>query len=474
MTSGTEAGAVTAIPTPDADRGITVVETPPNGGFSGRVARGLRRLQASIPAALVMSDLVVLAVVAEAEAVWVVLVVSFIAMASSGGYYRSRLSLLWLDEAPGLLGRFLAAGFIALAAAEFRGWTEPSWSRLLIAIALLLTARAFVYAAIRSARSRRLVNHRTLIVGSGRMGHDLAHILHEHPEFGLRPVGFYDPEPLQLTSLPVIADDLDLDQAVNATDARVVILAFSRIPEVDLVHMLRASVRLHAEVFYVPRLHELHSLDIRDVEDAWGIPLIRLRRQAVRSASWRIKRLIDVVVSTALLLLTAPVMLLIAALVRIRLGPPVLFRQVRVSVDDSEFMIAKFRTLPDSEPAAGDIEWTSAAREPEALGRFLRATSLDELPQLANVLRGDMSLVGPRPERTHFARQFAEADNTYGQRHRVRTGLTGLAQIKGLRGDTSIEDRARFDNAYIERWSLASDLKILLRTPLAAVRWRGK
>lgn len=458
----------------DNDLELSVAAPAQHGKLRGQLARGLKRVGASVPAALVISDLIVIGLVAERNLGWMILVAAFLVLASVGGYYRSRLSPLWLDEAPGLFGRFLVAGFTAQAVADLADWSKPHWNRVLLAAVLILAFRAVVYAAVRYARAKHLVDHKTLIVGAGRIGHQLARILHEHPEYGLRPVGFYDPEPLQVTSLPVIADGVSLDDAVTATDARVVILAFSQIPEMQLVHTVRDSVRLHAEVFYIPRLFDLHSLDARDVDDAWGIPLVRLRRQAVRSRSWQLKRIVDIVVASALLIVAAPAMLLIGALVRLRLGTPVLFQQRRISVDDTEFTITKFRTLPETEPGAGDVEWTSDAREPGALGRFLRATSLDELPQLMNVLRGDMSLVGPRPERLHFVRQFEESDVTYGHRHRVRAGLTGLAQVHGLRGDTSIEDRARFDNAYVERWSLSNDLKILLRTPLAAFRWRGR
>ena len=466
----TDGGTVATAVSTTGDLEISELRREP----PGIVARGLRRFRVSVPAALVLSDLAAIAVAARSTIGWAVLGLSFLTLAATGGFYRSRLSLLWLDEAPGILGRFLVAGLVAEAVPDNGGWPSPSWGRVLLAAGLMMVARAVVYAAVRYARSRHLVDHPTLIVGAGRVGHQLARSLHEHPEFGLRPVGFYDPDPLHATSLPVVTDRSTLDEAVTGTGAKVVILAFSRTPEVDLVDMVRTSVRLHAEVFYVPRLYDLHSLDSGDVDDVRGIPLVRLRRQAVRSRTWRLKRVTDIVVSLLLLMLAAPVMLIIAALVRLRLGSPVLFRQRRVSVDNTEFTITKFRTLPPADPVAADTEWTSEVRTPDPLGRFLRSTSLDELPQLVNVLVGDMSLVGPRPERVHFARRFEDEDTTYGHRHRVRAGLTGLAQIHGLRGDTSIQERARLDNAYVERWSLRNDLKILLRTPLAAFRWRGR
>jgi exopolysaccharide biosynthesis polyprenyl glycosylphosphotransferase len=202
----------------------------------------------------------------------------------------------------------------------------------------------------------------------------------------------------------------------------------------------------------------------------WGLPLIRLRRAAYRTVAWRLKRVIDVLVALICLLVLLPVLAVCAAAVRMEGGRGVIFRQLRVGLDGRPFTLLKFRSLKPASEEESAILWNIAAdHRLGVVGRFLRRTSLDELPQLWNVLIGDMSLVGPRPERPHFVDDFAKRYPRYMSRHRVPAGMTGWAQVNGLRGDTSILDRARFDNYYIENWSLWTDVKIMLRTMMYLV-----
>jgi exopolysaccharide biosynthesis polyprenyl glycosylphosphotransferase len=201
----------------------------------------------------------------------------------------------------------------------------------------------------------------------------------------------------------------------------------------------------------------------------WGIPLIRVKRAALRTRAWRVKRAFDLVVATAALVVAAPMFGLIALAVRLSSPGPVLFRQKRVGQGGQLVEVLKFRTLQVNDDS--DKTWSVVTDvRVTPIGRVLRATSLDELPQLINVIRGDMSLVGPRPERPHFVSEFNERVARYDDRHRVPVGITGWAQVHGLRGDTSIEERARFDNRYIEHWSLWRDVVILGRTVAAVVR----
>jgi exopolysaccharide biosynthesis polyprenyl glycosylphosphotransferase len=188
-----------------------------------------------------------------------------------------------------------------------------------------------------------------------------------------------------------------------------------------------------------------------------------------------VKRALDVVLSVIALLLLAPVLLAVAAAVRLEGGPGVLFRQQRVGREGREFELMKFRSMRPLDEAENQERWTIAG-DPRIgpVGAFLRRTSLDELPQLFNILRGDMSIVGPRPERPHFVHQFASSHPHYRHRHRVDVGLTGLAQVNGLRGDTSISRRARYDNYYIENWSLWLDIKVIARTLNEVVAARGR
>jgi exopolysaccharide biosynthesis polyprenyl glycosylphosphotransferase len=231
---------------------------------------------------------------------------------------------------------------------------------------------------------------------------------------------------------------------------------------------------MDCEIFVVPRLFELCQRDA-DMDEIWGIPLVRLRRPAYRLFSWRLKRVLDVVVAAALLVPLAPLMGVLALAVRWEGGPGVLFRQLRVGLDGRTFYLLKFRSLRPLDELESATSWSVPSEERVgSVGRFLRRTSLDELPQLWNVLRGDMTLVGPRPERPFFVEKFAKQYPRYVARHRVPAGLTGWAQIHGLRGDTSITDRAAFDNYYIENWSLWLDVKILVRTATAVVRREGR
>ncbi len=240
-----------------------------------------------------------------------------------------------------------------------------------------------------------------------------------------------------------------------------------------MVTLIRTCDRHKCELFVVPRLFELHQV-AHDMETVWGLPLVRLRRATYRSPAWRVKRIVDLVFSGAALVFLAPVLAGVAAVVRLDGGPGIIFRQERVGVDGRHFQVMKFRTLRPADDAESAMNWNVALDSRlSGVGRFLRKTSLDELPQLVNVLRGDMSLVGPRPERPYFVDQFRTAYSSYEARHRVPSGLTGWAQVHGLRGDTSISDRARFDNYYIENWSLWLDVKIIARTLSAVVRGAG-
>jgi lipopolysaccharide/colanic/teichoic acid biosynthesis glycosyltransferase len=180
----------------------------------------------------------------------------------------------------------------------------------------------------------------------------------------------------------------------------------------------------------------------------------------------------DIGLSALALLVLSPLLAVIAVAVRIEGGPGVLFRQIRVGRDGEPFELLKFRSIVAT-PAQGDTTWTVSHDRIGPVGRLLRRTSMDELPQLLNILRGDMTLVGPRPERPHFVDRFSQDYPHYRYRHRVTSGLTGLAQVNGLRGNTSIEDRARFDNYYIDHWSLWMDVKVIARTISEVVFARG-
>jgi exopolysaccharide biosynthesis polyprenyl glycosylphosphotransferase len=386
------------------------------------------------------------------------------------GLYRSRLSISVLDHLPVLFLAPLVAGSLAVTHDLVRPAPIIRWDHTvaasLLAPVLVILGRSLAYAAIRAVRSRGYVAHPTLLLGAGIIGHGLAETLLARPQYGLRPVAFWDLAPLREESdlgLPVIQDP-DLGRAIAQSQAKVILIAFGRSAESGMVDIVRTCDRMLCEIFVVPRLFEL-SQRIGGMDEVWGTPLMRLRRPAFRSKTWRLKRLVDVLVSAALLLPLAPVLAVCALAVRLEGGRGVIFRQERVGLDGRVFQLFKFRSMAPASAEESATRWNVADDSRIGpVGRCLRRTSLDELPQLFNVLRGDMTLVGPRPERPHFVDQFTGELPRYVARHRVPAGLTGWAQIHGLRGNTSMPERIRFDNYYIENWSLWLDVKILVMT----------
>ncbi len=405
----------------------------------------------------------------ETHVVWVVLTVALLA---HQGAYRTRLTFSVLADAPMLAGRCVAAGALAfvLTGPETSLSTVDLIRRIALVTVSLLVARGLAYAAIRTLRRLRLVAHRTLIIGAGVVGAQIARTAVDRPEFGVEPIGFLDARPLlpdHALAVPVIGDTSELAHVIRARRVEQVIVAFAQAGGSSAVELIRTCDRLECEIFFVPRLFELAAVH-GTTEELLGLPLVRLRRAPFRTFAWHLKRLFDIVVAGAALVVMAVPMLAITLALRLKHGPDVIFRQERIGLDGRVFQLAKFRTLRPGTAREGDTRWSIQDDERlDRLGRVLRKWSLDELPQLVNILRGDMSLVGPRPERPYFVEQFAEAFPRYVARHRVPSGLTGWAQIHGLRGDTSIEERVRFDNHYIENWSLWLDVKILLRTALA-------
>lgn len=417
---------------------------------------------------------------------WTVLLFSLllVSLYGLGGLYRSRLSLSLLDDVPRLVGRWLAALALTVLTQSVRartnwGTEDVSWSMVITAVTaliLLLILRAGAYHFVRTVRSQRRVAHRTLILGAGHVGEQIARTLLKHSEYGLQPIGFVDNHPLidpETCAVPLLGGTEDLADVLVRQDARNVVVAFGSVRESQMVDIIRTCDRLRCEIFLVPRLFELHQVG-DDMDTVWGLPLVRLRRATYRSHGWHVKRVFDVLFSLGSLLVLSPLMVAAAIAVRLEGGPGILFRQERVGADGKRFDVLKFRSLKPANDEESATNWNIKHDDRLGpVGRFLRKTSIDELPQLLNILRGEMSLVGPRPERPHFVAQFRQTYPRYVARHRVPSGLTGWAQVHGLRGDTSIADRAMFDNYYIENWSLWLDVKILLRTVSSVVKGQG-
>jgi exopolysaccharide biosynthesis polyprenyl glycosylphosphotransferase len=327
----------------------------------------------------------------------------------------------------------------------------------------------------RRALRRGETGFNTLIIGAGSIGHLIARRLRERPEFGLRPIGFLDKDPLidgeDEDGLRVLGASWDLEQVVQRYDVEQVVVTFSTAPHAVLLGMIRRCRELGVEVVVVPRLFEEVSNRV-EVEHLGGVPLLRAATVDPRGWQFGIKYAIDRIVAAVALLVASPLLGVLALAVRLSSPGPILYRQRRVGLDGRDFDILKFRSMRVTAPGAqefvpqegmapGGVEGDDRRTR---IGELMRRTSLDELPQLVNVVRGEMSLVGPRPERTSYVRSFEQHVYRYGDRHRVKSGLTGWAQVQGLRGQTSLSDRVEWDNYYIENWSLWLDLKIMLMT----------
>ncbi len=385
---------------------------------------------------------------------------------------QARVRLVVDDEIPMLAGRLAAAlFFLVLLNGSAGAFDSVLIKQFPLSVVSIMVGRATAYAVVRRINRSGRGSKRTIIVGAGLVGVDIAGSLARHPEYGMTPIGFVDDVNDIDGPVGMLGQVHELERLMEAFDVQRVVVAFGLCREPDLVGVLRAAAHRDVEVFVVPRFFELGTGRNGAATDSiWGIPVVRLPSAAMRRRTWLIKRMFDVSVASALLLLSAPVLALMAIAVRLSSPGPVFFRQERVGVKGRAFNLLKFRSLRVNNDS--DTTWSVADDDRQTgIGRLLRRTSLDELPQLINVVRGDMSLVGPRPERPHFVEEFRASVPAYDDRHRVLVGMTGWAQVNGLRGDSSIEERARFDNQYIEQWSLWKDLVILARTIPAVVSY---
>ncbi len=414
------------------------------------------------------------------------------------GLYRTRLRALLLDGVlPGIGGVSVAAMAVALLGIVLNGrmpvqddWVRE-WCYALVGVAM---ARLLLSFTQRWARAQRLVGKPVLIMGAGMVGAQVARRLEAHPEYGLAPIGFLDEDPRSVAEVggrdvPVLGTIEDLDETVAHTGVKNLIVAFSSVADARVSRLIQRCQELGVEVSVVPRMFDTIN-DRVSYDTVGGLPLLSFTTVDPDGGQFAVKHALDRALALVLLILFSPVLLLAGLAVRLSSPGPAFFRQRRVGRDGKVFDFYKFRSMreapepPESErqeqPSAGALDFLLAGDmapggvEGEdrrtTVGRFLRRTSIDELPQLFNVLLGDMSLVGPRPERPEFVELFRQDIVRYGDRLRVKSGITGWAQVHGLRGQTSLAERVEWDNYYIAHWSLGLDMKILALTVVALFR----
>ncbi len=404
--------------------------------------------------------------------------------------HRPRILGSLLDDARGILASTaMAAMAVTFFSVLFKNDPEVGESAIaawLTGSLLLVGGRSGLRAA-EVASWRRGGGQPTLVVGAGRIGHLIAERL-AGASGGLRPVAFLDDEPLpgMPSDLPVLPTD-QLERYVAGVGVEHAILAFSNTTNEAQLELVERFGELGVAVSVVPRLFE----GVRDemtLERIGGLPLVSMHGTA--PASWRfgLKYALDRCIAGLILLAISPLFILLAIAVAVDLGNPIFFRQTRIGIDGIPFEMLKFRSMREaaSPHQSSEHSWKSlegafaeglgpGGVEGEGdrrtrLGALIRRTSIDELPQLVNVFKGEMSIVGPRPERPPIVERFEQQFHRYSDRHRVKPGITGWAQVHGLRGRTSISDRVEWDNYYVENWSPWLDLKVVTLTVLALVR----
>jgi len=320
---------------------------------------------------------------------------------------------------------------------------------------------------LRFARRQGYNLRYVLIVGAGKLGEKVAQRLSDHPEFGIRIRGFlsHDRESVgqAVEGVPVVGTFADLKEA-TASGIDIVFVCLSANEEKQAEAILGYLTTTMVEVKVVPAICEFMTVRA-EAEMYEGLPIITLQGTPLYGWNVVVKRGMDLAGSMAALVITSPLLLLIAGAIKLSSPGPVLYRQTRMGLDGRAFEMLKFRSMQvDAESTTGPVWAQETDTRRTAIGTFLRQTSLDELPQFWNVLKGEMSIVGPRPERPEFIVQFREKFPQYMLRHKMKAGITGWAQVNGWRGNTSLEKRLEHDLYYIEHWSVSFDLKIVFMT----------
>jgi exopolysaccharide biosynthesis polyprenyl glycosylphosphotransferase len=404
--------------------------------------------------------------------------------------YSRRLNRRFLDEIGPVLTATALAAILLLSLMEFAnapghigGMVAKIWVCVVVVMLLCRLIRAEYQ---RGLRRRNLLLSPVIVVGNGRVANQIVDRLRSSPQHGLSVIGLVDAEPPwagmdsegETPPVPYLGSPVDVDRIIRDTGAEGIVIAFSLTQDQLLTPVVRIAHRHGLRVWVVPRMFDSVGENVR-VEHVGGLPLLAVPHTNPQGWQFTLgKHLGDRVIAGVGLLLISPIFLTLMLLVRVSSPGPILFRQPRVGRDGQVFDCLKFRSMRAPLPTDADFH-VAAGSAPGGvegvdrrtkIGKIMRRTSLDELPQLLNVVRGDMSLVGPRPERPEFVALFDAQIRRYGERHRVKAGVTGWAQVHGLRGQTSIADRAEWDNYYIENWSWALDMKILMLTVLAVMR----
>jgi Undecaprenyl-phosphate glucose phosphotransferase len=392
------------------------------------------------------------------------------------GLYAPMRTVALFEESTKIMKASFVAVLVFITVVYFR--YEYKFSRIVffyfgvISTLGLIVSRTTLRMMLRYVRRKGYNLRFVLIVGAGDLGQRILRSITNHPELGLRVVGFLTRQEEKIgeriSGVPVLGLYEEVQKIIQSQHLDQVILALPMEEHVRLRKVMEKVDNEMVDVKIVPDFFDYMSLR-GGVEELDNIPIINLRDSPLYGWNQILKRLSDILLSVIILTLAFPVMMVIAILTKITSPGPVFYRQERMGLDGKTFTMLKFRTMKvDAEQDFGPVWTTEDDERRTRVGALLRRLSLDELPQFLNVLKGDMSIVGPRPERPFFIERFKTMVPRYMLRHKMKAGITGWAQINGWRGNTSIEKRIEHDMFYIENWSLWFDLKIIVLTI-----WKG-
>ncbi len=386
------------------------------------------------------------------------------------GMYAPRRTSHFSDEFFPIV-RVVVIGMLVVMAAAFF-YRAFSFSRLvfgLLAVSSVAFLSAGRFAVLKIERARYRLGHdirRVILVGTNETAKRIAHAIKSDPSPGYHVIGYFSASARgsRLSGIPRLGTIGAVSKYIGRHPVDLVLIALPHTEHSKLFSLVRECQGLNVEILMAPDMVELMTSRVR-VEEIEGVPFIQVREASLTTWNRILKRSFDIVFASLIIILASPVFLILALLIKLTSQGPVFFFQERVGLDGTLFRVMKFRTMQaDAEKNSGPVWATKNDPRTTSVGRILRRFSLDELPQLFNVLRGEMSLVGPRPERPFFVDKFKTRIPKYLDRHRVKTGMTGWAQVNGLRGKAPIEERTKYDVYYVENWSLVFDAKIILKT----------
>ena len=392
------------------------------------------------------------------------------------GLYRPKRISPYLNEIFDIVKACTFSVLILISITFF--FRQYEYSRLVFLVFWIMTIislsleRVLFREVLRYMRRKGHNLRYAIIVGTGSLANDIFNRIELHPELGLKIKGFLSQDKSAVGSvingIPVIGTYKDIGKIIIDKDIDQVITALPIEQHALTVELLKDIGNEMVDIKVVPDLCEFMTLR-GGIDELDGLPIISLQDTPLYGWNIVVKKTFDIIFSVAAIIITAPIIALISILIKIISHGPVFYKQERMGLDGKKFITYKFRTMMvNAEENTGPVWAKENDERKTTIGTFLRRTNLDELPQFFNVLKGDMSIVGPRPERPVFVEQFKKSIPQYMLRHKMKAGITGWAQVNGWRGNTSIEKRIEYDLYYIENWSLMFDIKIILMTI-----WRG-